>query len=141
MCAGEVVCVVCPIGQSRVTRGLAGRRRYAKEGVTAVASAQGSAARRQPGQQGQGRRAPIEQAAAQQAPTRGPARARSAGQAARKGDAPVTLVSADEPDAVDGPGTARQKGSRSRRPQRNAPKSVPGTGGDAAPAREREKRG
>src|SRR5215469_9726539 len=114
-CAGEVVCVVCPIGQSRVTRGLARRRRYAKEGVTAVASAQGSAARKQPGQQGQGRRAP---------------------QQGRKGDAPVTLVGADESAGMDSPDTARQKGSRSR-PQRNAPKSVPGTGSDAAPARER----
>src|SRR6185437_2052085 len=65
------VCVVCPVGQSRVTRGLAGRRRSAKEGVTAVASAQGSAARRQP-QQGQGRQAQV--------------------QAPRKGDAPVSLV-------------------------------------------------
>jgi RNA polymerase primary sigma factor len=37
---------------------------------------------------------------------------------------------------MDAPDTARQKGSRSRG-QRNAPKSVPGTGGDAAPARER----
>jgi len=75
----------------------------------------------------------MQQAPAQQVP----ARARSAGQAARKGDAPVTLVSADEPDAADAPGTERQKGSRSRR---NASKSVPGTGGDAAPARERGKR-
>src|SRR5215831_1608191 len=133
MCAGEVVCVVCPIGQSRVTRGLARRRRYAKEGVTAVAGAQGSAARRQPGQQGQGRQAPMQQAPAQQVP----ARARSAGQASRQGDAPVTLVSADEPAAADAPGTERQKGSRSRR---NAAKSGPGTGGDAAPARERGKR-
>src|SRR5215813_2725664 len=81
-CAGEVVCVVCPIGQSRVTRGLARRRRYAKEGVTAVASAQGSAARRQPGQQGQGRRAPVQQAPA-----------RTGAEDARTGtDAPVTLV-------------------------------------------------
>jgi RNA polymerase primary sigma factor len=108
---------------------LAGRRRYAKEGVTAVASAQGSAARRQPGQQGQGREAPAQQAPAQQVP----ARARSA----RKGDAPVTLVGADESAETDAPGTVRQKGSRSRRPQRNAPESVPGTGGDAAPAREK----
>src|SRR5215831_11167087 len=129
MCAGEVVCVVCPIGQSRVTRGLARRRRYAKEGVTAVAGAQGSAARRQPGQQGQGRQAPMQQAPAQQVP----ARARSAGQASRKGDAPVTLVSADEPAAADAPNTERQKGSRSRR---NASKSGPGTGGDAAPAQD-----
>jgi len=75
----------------------------------------------------------MQQAPAQQVP----ARARSAGQASRKGDAPVTLVSADEPDAADAPGTERQKGSRSRR---NASKSVPGTGGDAAPARERGKR-
>ena len=75
----------------------------------------------------------MQQAPAQQVP----ARARSAGQAARKGDAPVTLVSADEPDAADAPGTERQKGSRSRR---NASKSVPGTGGDAASARERGKR-
>src|SRR5215475_2181806 len=111
-CAGEVVCVVCPIGQSRVTRGLARRRRYAKEGVTAVASAQGSAARKQPGQ---GRRAPVQ---------------------GRKGDAPVTLVEADESAGMDAPDTARQQGSRSQS-QRNAPKSVPGTGGDAAPARER----
>ncbi len=78
----------------------------------------------------------MQQASAQQVP----ARARSAGQAARKGDAPVTLVSADEPEAADATGTARQKGSRSRRPQRNAPKSVPGTGADAAPAGERGKR-
>src|SRR5215469_16831868 len=127
-CAGEVVCVVCPIGQSRVTRGLAGRRRYAKEGVTAVASAQGSAARRQPGQQGQGRRAPAQQAPAQQVP----ARSRSARQASRKGDAPVALVGADEPAEADAPGTARQKESSSRRPQRNA------TGGDGAPPRGRQ---
>jgi len=103
---------------------LAGRRRYAKEGVTAVASAQGSAARKQPGQQSQGRRAPVQQV---------PARSRSE-QASRKGDTPVTLVETDEPAGADAPGTAREKGSRSRRPQRNSPKSVPGTGGDAAPA-------
>jgi RNA polymerase primary sigma factor len=88
--------------------------------VTAVASAQGSAARRQP-QQGQGRRAPV-----QQAP--------------RKGDAPVSLVGADEPAGADGSGPVRQKGSGSRRPQRNSPKSVPGAGsgasGDAAPPRQ-----
>ncbi len=87
--------------------------------MTAVASAQGSAARRQP-QQGQGRRAPV-----QQAP--------------RKGDAPVSLVGADEPAGADATGPVRQKGSRSRRPQRNSPKSVPGAGGgasgDAAPPR------
>jgi len=80
--------------------------------VTAVASAQGSAARRQP-QQGQSRRA----------------------QAPRKGDAPVSLVGADEPAGADGTVPARQKGSRSRRPQRNAPKSAPaGGGGETAPA-------
>src|SRR6516162_1890520 len=107
-CAGEVVCVVCPIGQSRVTRGLAGRRRSAKEGVTAVASAQGSAARRQP-QQGQGRRAPV--------------------QPPRKGDAPVSLVGADEPSATGGTVPVRQKGSRPRRSQPNAPKSAPAAGG------------
>ena len=83
--------------------------------MTAVASAQGSAARKQPGQQGQGRRAPVQQG--------------------RKGDASVTLVGADESAGMDAPAAVRQKGSRSR-PQRNAPKSVPGTGGDA-PARER----
>src|SRR6516165_7412705 len=111
-CAGEVVCVVCPIGQSCVTRGLAGRRRSAKEGVIAVASAQGSAARRQP-QQGQGRRA----------------------QALRKGDAPVSLVGADEPAGTGGTAPVRQEGSRPRRPQRNAPKSVPAAGGgETAPA-------
>ena len=43
------VCVACQVGQSGVARGLAGRR-PAKEGVTAVASAAGSAARRQPTQ-------------------------------------------------------------------------------------------
>jgi RNA polymerase primary sigma factor len=60
-------------------------------------------------------------------------------QAARKGDAPVTLVGADEPTDADATAPARQKGSRSRRPQRNAPKSVPGTGGgDAAPPRGRQ---
>jgi RNA polymerase primary sigma factor len=96
---------------------LARRRRYAKEGVTAVASAQGSAARKQPGQQGQGRRAPVQQG--------------------RKGDAPVTLVGADESAGMDAPGAVSQKGSRSQ-PQRNAPKSVPGTrapanGGENAP--------
>src|SRR5215510_12667682 len=116
-----------------MVRGSAGRCRSAKEGVTAVASAQGSAARRQPGQQGQGRRAPAQQAPVQQVP----ARARSAAQAARKGDAPVTLVGADESAGADAPGTVRQKGSRSRRPQRNAPKTVPGTDGDAAPAQEK----
>jgi RNA polymerase primary sigma factor len=90
--------------------------------VTAVASAQGSAARRQPSQQGQGRRA--------------------AGQRSRKGDAPVTLVGADEPVAADATGPVRQKGSRSRQPQRNAPKSVPGTGGgNAPPARGRQGKG
>jgi RNA polymerase primary sigma factor len=78
--------------------------------VTAVASAQGSAARRQP-QQGQGRQAP------------------------GKGDAPVTLVAADEPAGADGTVPVRQKGSRSRRPQRSAPKSVPAAGGgETAPA-------
>jgi RNA polymerase primary sigma factor len=73
--------------------------------VTAVASAQGSAARRQPSQPGQAR------------------------QAARKSDAPVTLVGADEPTGANATGPVRQKGSRSRRPQRNAPKTVPGAGG------------
>jgi RNA polymerase primary sigma factor len=103
--------------------------------VTAVASAQGSAARRQPSQQGQSRPSG-QQASAQQVP----ARSRAAGQAARKGDAPVTLVGADEP-AGDATGPVRQKGSRSRRPQRNAAKSGPGTGGDTAagaPARGRQ---
>jgi len=84
--------------------------------VTAVARAQGSAARKQP-QQGQGRRAP--------------------GQAPRKGDAAVTLVGVDEPMA-DATGPARQKGSKSRKPQRKGPTSVPaadGAGsGDTAPA-------
>jgi len=80
--------------------------------VTAVASAQGSAARRQP-QQGQGRRA----------------------QALRKGDAPVSLVGADEPAGTGGTAPVRQEGSRPRRPQRNAPKSVPAAGGgETAPA-------
>jgi RNA polymerase primary sigma factor len=79
--------------------------------VTAVASAQGSAARRQPSQQGQARRA--------------------AGRAARKSDAPVSLVGADEPTGEDATGPVRQKGSRSRRAQRNAPKSVSGGGGAA----------
>ncbi len=87
--------------------------------MTAVASAHSSAARRQPGQQGQGRRAPVQEV---------PARSRS-DQASRKGDAPVTLVGADESAGADAPGTARQKGSRSRRPQRNAPKSVPAADG------------
>ncbi len=82
--------------------------------MTAVAGAQGSAARRQP-QQGQGRRAPV--------------------QAPRKGDAPVSLVGADEPADSGGKAPVRQKGSRSRRPQRNAPKSVPAAGGgETAPA-------
>jgi len=94
--------------------------------VTAVASAQGSAARRQPSQQGQSRPS-AQQASAQQVP----ARSRAAGQAARKGDAPVTLVGADEP-AGDATVPVRQKGSRSRRPQRNAAKSGAGTGGDTA---------
>ena len=84
--------------------------------MTAVARAQGSAARKQP-QQGQGRRAP--------------------GQAPRKGDAAVTLVGVDEPMA-DATGPARQKGSKSRKPQRKGPTSVPaadGAGsGDTAPA-------
>src|SRR5579859_8033144 len=136
-CAGEVICVVCPVGQSRVTRGLAGRRRSAKEGVTAVASAQGSAARRQPSQQGQSRPS-AQQTSAQQ----GPARSRAAGQAVRQGDVPVTLVGADEP-AGDATGPVRQKGSRSRRPQRNAAKSGPENGGDTAagaPARGRQAR-
>ncbi len=82
--------------------------------MTAVASAQGSAAQRQP-QQGQGRRAQV--------------------QAPRKGDAPVSLVGADEPTGADGKVPVRQKGSRPRRPQRNAPKSVPAAGGgETAPA-------
>jgi RNA polymerase primary sigma factor len=77
-----------------------------------VASAQGSAARRQP-QQGQGRRA----------------------QPPHKGDAPVSLVGADEPAGTGGTVPVRQKGSRPRRPQRNAPKSVPAAGGgETAPA-------
>jgi len=82
--------------------------------VTAVASAQGSAARRQP-QQGQGRQSQV--------------------QAPRKGDAPVSLVGADESAGADGTAPVRQKGSRPRRSQRNAPKSVPAAGGgETAPA-------
>jgi len=65
--------------------------------VTAVASAQGSAARRQP-QQGQGRQSQV--------------------QAPRKGDAPVSLVGADESAGADGTAPVRQKGSRPRRSQR-----------------------
>jgi RNA polymerase primary sigma factor len=45
------------------------------------------------------------------------------------------LVGADEPAGADAPGAAGQKGSRSRRPPRDAPESVPGTGGDPAPER------
>ena len=79
--------------------------------MTAVASAQGSAARRQPSKQAR------------------------AARRQRKGDAPVTLVGADEPAGADGTVPVRQKGSRSRRPQRNAPKSVPAAGGgETAPA-------
>ena len=48
------VCVACQFVQSGVVRGSAGRR-PAKEGVTAVASAARSAARRQPGPEGQAR--------------------------------------------------------------------------------------
>jgi RNA polymerase primary sigma factor len=72
--------------------------------------------------------APVQQAPVQQAPARG-----RAARQARKGDVPVTLVGADEPAGTDGTAPVRQKGSRSRRPQRNAPKSVPEMG-DAAPA-------
>ena len=61
-------------------------------------------------------------------------------QAPRKGDAPVSLVGADEPAGADATGPVRQKGSRSRRPQRNSPKSVPGAGsgasGDGTPPRQ-----
>ena len=103
-----------------MVRGLAGRRRSAKEGVTAVASAQGSAARRQPGQQGAGRQAP-----GQQAP------ARAGAEDARTGtDAPVTLVggTAEQPGG-DAPGGTRQKRSaRSRRGRARA------NGTAAAPA-------
>jgi RNA polymerase primary sigma factor len=89
--------------------------------VTAVASAQGSAARRQP-QQGQGRQSQV--------------------QAPRKGDAPVSLVGADEPAGADGTAPVRQKGSRPRRSQRNAPKSVPAAGGgETAPAADGPPRG
>jgi RNA polymerase primary sigma factor len=93
--------------------------------VTAVASAQGSAARRQPGQ-GQGRRAPVQQA---------PARAGSE-EAARKGaDAPVTLVGAGESGGPDSNGSARQKrSSRSRRASRSVPAAAPADSGDEAAA-------
>ena len=85
--------------------------------MTAVASAQGSAARRQPGQQGQGRRAPVQQAPA-----------RAGAEEARKGDAPVTLVggTAEEPGG-DAPGATRQKRSaRSRRGRARANGTAPG---------------
>jgi RNA polymerase primary sigma factor len=56
-------------------------------------------------------------------------------QAPHKGDAPVSLVGADEPAGTGGTVPVRQKGSRPRRPQRNAPKSVPAAGGgETAPA-------
>ncbi len=94
-CAGEVS-VSSARSDSHVSSRLGKPPSSAKEGVTAVASAQGSAARRQPSQQGQGRRAPH---------ARG---------GARKGDAPVTLVGADEPHGRGRrTGPARQKGSRS----------------------------
>jgi RNA polymerase primary sigma factor len=106
-----------------MVRGLAGRCRSAKEGVTAVASAQGSAARRQPGQQGAGRRTP-----AQQAP------ARAGAEDARTGtDAPVTLVggTAGQPGG-DAPGGKRQKRS-SRRDRANGAAAAPaGTEEDPA---------
>jgi RNA polymerase primary sigma factor len=45
------------------------------------------------------------------------------------------LVGAEEPAGADGTVPVRQKGSRPRRPQRNAPKSVPAAGGgETAPA-------
>jgi len=88
--------------------------------VTAVAGAQGSAARKQPGQQGQGRRPPVQQV---------PARSRS--EQARKGpDAPVTLVGADEPAEADGAGPGR-KGAR------RAARTAPGPGSGDGPAQAR----
>jgi RNA polymerase primary sigma factor len=86
--------------------------------VTTVASAQGSAARRQPGQQGQGRQAPAQQA---------PARA-GAEEAARTGaDAPVTLVGGtdEQPGGAGTPGSGRKRSSRSRRASRTAPGAAP----------------
>jgi RNA polymerase primary sigma factor len=95
--------------------------------VTAVASAQGSAARRQPGQQGQGRQAPVREAPA-----------RAGAEEARKGDAPVTLVGgADEQPSGDATSPARQKRSgRSRRGRARANGAAAGSppGGTAAPA-------
>src|SRR5215472_14062986 len=103
-----------------MVRGLAGRCRSAKEGVTAVASAQGSAARRQPGQQGQGRRAPVQQAPA-----------RAGAEDARTGtDAPVTLVGTAEQPEGDAPGATRQKrSSRSRRGRARANGTAAAAGG------------
>src|SRR5215469_2401167 len=103
-----------------MVRGSAGRCRSAKEGVTAVASAQGSAARRQPGQQGQGRRAPVQQAPA-----------RAGAEDARTGtDAPVTLVGTAEQPEGDAPVATRQKrSSRSRRGRARANGTAAAAGG------------
>ena len=94
--------------------------------MTAVASAQGSAARRQPGQQSAGRRAPVQQA---------PGRA-GAEETARKGaDAPVTLVGTEEPPGgANDAGSARQKRSRSRRAAHAVPSAAPEAGGPDAGA-------
>ncbi|HUY45251.1 MAG TPA: RNA polymerase sigma factor [Streptosporangiaceae bacterium] len=82
--------------QSGVVRGSADRR-PAKEGVTAVASAAGSAARRQPRPEGQGGRVPAQQA---------PGRAGAGNPAGRRSDRAVTLVDADgAPEGQEAPGS------------------------------------
>ena len=93
--------------------------------MTAVASAQGSAARRQPGQQGQGRQAP-----AQQAP------ARAGAEEPRKGDAPVTLVGGtDDQPSGDAGGAREKRSARSRRGRAHANgAAAPQPGGTAGAA-------
>jgi RNA polymerase primary sigma factor len=97
--------------------------------VTTVASAQGSAAPRQPGQQGQGRQAPAPQA---------PARA-GAEEAAHNGaDAPVTLVGGtdDQLGETGATGPVRQKRpSRSRRAARSSDEAPAGDSGAGQPGR------
>jgi RNA polymerase primary sigma factor len=95
--------------------------------VTAVASAQGSAARRQPGQQGQGRQAPPQQA---------PARAASE-EAAREGtDAPVTLVGGTDEQLAGADATSPvrpKRSARSRQASRATASAVPAEANGADP--------
>ena len=101
--------VACQFVQSGVVRGSAGRR-PAKEGVTAVASAARSAARRQPGPEGQG------------SGTQASQRPGSADPASSRADRAVTLVEtngtapAQEARAQEAPASPeREDAARSRR--------------------------